>query len=330
MPIPKTEKIWHDGKFIEWDDAKVHVLSHVVSYGSAVFEGIRCYDTKQGPAIFRLRDHMQRLLNSAYIYRMEIPFTLDELCSANLDLVRVNKINECYIRPIVMRGYGEAGVDPKGCPIELYMACWDWGKYLGEEAQRSGVDVCVSSWNRPAPNTLPQMAKAAANYMNSQLIRMEARANGYVEGIALDVNGYVSEGSGENIFLVMDGTLVTPPLSNSALPGITRHSILTLCRELNIPVAEQIIPREMLYIAEEVFFCGTAVEITPIRSIDRIKIGIGSRGPVTKRIQDEFFAITGERSLTATIGSRQLMSPLALLWSFHDRPRLSTCAAPLT
>jgi len=192
-----------------------------------------------------------------------------------------------------MRGYGEAGVDPKGCPIEVYLACWNWGKYLGEEAHRSGVDVCISSWNRPAPNTLPQMAKAAANYMNSQLIRMEARANGYVEGIALDVHGHVSEGSGENIFLVMDGTLVTPPLSNSALPGITRHSILTICRDLNIPVAEQIIPREMLYIAEEVFFCGTAVEITPIRSIDRIKIGIGSRGPLTKRIQDEFFALTG-------------------------------------
>ena len=293
MPIPKTDKIWHNGKFIDWADANIHVLSHVVSYGSAVFEGIRCYDTKQGPAIFRLRDHMQRLLNSAYIYRMEVPFTLDELCNGNLDLVRTNKINACYIRPIVMRGYGEAGVDPKGCPIEVYMACWDWGKYLGEEAQRSGVDVGISSWNRPAPNTLPQMAKAAANYMNSQLIRMEAHANGYVEGIALDVNGYVSEGSGENIFLVMDGTLITPPLSNSALPGITRHSILTICRELGIPVAEQIIPREMLYIAEEVFFCGTAVEITPIRSIDRIKIGIGSRGPITKRIQDEFFALTG-------------------------------------
>jgi branched-chain amino acid aminotransferase len=291
MPIPKTEKIWHDGKFINWDDAKIHVLSHVVSYGSAVFEGIRCYDTEQGPGVFRLKEHMQRLLNSAYIYRMEVRHTLEDLCNANLELLRVNKIGACYIRPVILRGYGEAGVDPVGCPTEVYMACYPWGKYLGEEGLRNGVDVCVSSWNRPAPNTLPQMAKCAANYMNSQLIRMEARANGYVEGIALDTNGYVSEGSGENIFIVSGDTVITPPLSNSALPGITRHSIMTICKDLGIPVVEQIIPREMLYIASEVFFCGTAVEVTPIRSIDRVKIGIGSRGPITKRIQDEFFAL---------------------------------------
>jgi branched-chain amino acid aminotransferase len=234
---------------------------------------------------------MQRLLNSAYIYRMEVPYNLDDLCNANLELLRVNKIGACYIRPVVLRGYGEAGVDPIGCPIEVYMACYPWGKYLGEEGLRNGVDVCVSSWNRPAPNTLPQMAKCAANYMNSQLIRMEARANGYVEGIALDTNGYVSEGSGENIFIVSGDTVITPPLANSALPGITRHSIMTICKDLGIPVVEQIIPREMLYIASEVFFCGTAVEVTPIRSIDRVKIGIGSRGPITKRIQDEFFAL---------------------------------------
>jgi branched-chain amino acid aminotransferase len=291
MPFPKTEKIWHNGKFIQWDDAKIHVLSHVVSYGSAVFEGIRHYETPQGAAVFRLKDHMQRLRNSAYIYRIEVPFTVDALCDANLELLRVNKLPSGYSRPVVLRGYGEAGVDPHGCPIEVYMACHPWGKYLGEEALKAGVDVCVSSWNRPAPNTLPQMAKAAANYMNSQLIRMEARANGYVEGIALDTNGQVSEGSGENIFLIVDGTVITPPLSNSALPGITRHTVITLCRDLGIPVAEQIIPREMLYLADEVFFCGTAVEITPIRSIDRIKIGIGERGPITKRIQDEFFAL---------------------------------------
>jgi branched-chain amino acid aminotransferase len=291
MPIPKTEKIWHDGKFINWNDAKIHVLSHVVSYGSAVFEGIRCYETQQGPGIFRLKEHMQRLLNSAYIYRMEVSHSLDDLCNANLELLRVNKIGACYIRPVVLRGYGEAGVDPVGCPVEVYMACYPWGKYLGEEGLRNGVDVCVSSWNRPAPNTLPQMAKCAANYMNSQLIRLEARANGYVEGIALDTNGYVSEGSGENIFIVSGDTVITPPLSNSALPGITRNSIMTICRDLGIPVVEQIIPREMLYIASEVFFCGTAVEVTPIRSIDRVKIGIGSRGPITKRIQDEFFAL---------------------------------------
>jgi branched-chain amino acid aminotransferase len=292
MAFPKTEKIWHNGKFINWDDAKIHVLSHVVSYGSAVFEGIRCYSTPQGPAIFRLRDHTQRLFNSARIYRMEIPFTPDEIFQASLELIRVNKMGACYLRPVVMRGYGSAGVNPEGCPIEVYLACWEWEKYLGEEAQTIGVDVCVSSWNRPAPNTLPQMAKAAANYMNSQLIRLEAKVNGYAEGIALDVHGHVSEGSGENVFLVLDGSLITPPLANCALPGITRHTVMTICRELNIPVVEQIIPREMLYVASELFFAGTAVEITPIRSVDRVTIANGTRGPLTKRIQDEFFAIT--------------------------------------
>lgn len=296
MSLPKTEKIWCNGKFIPWDDAKIHVLSHVVSYGSAVFEGVRCYETVSGPAVFRLTEHMQRLVNSAHIYRMDVPFGVDALCQAVLDLVRVNKLNACYIRPIVLRGYEDVGVDPRTCPVDVYMACWDWGKYLGAEALRDGVDVCVSSWNRPAPNTLPQMAKAAANYMNSQLIKMEAKINGYAEGIALDVNGHVSEGSGENIFLVTNGTLITPPLANSALPGITRHTIMTLCKDLAIPVAEQVIPREMLYIADEVFFCGTAAEITPLRSVDRIKIGSGARGPITSRIQEEFFAIiTGKR-----------------------------------
>jgi branched-chain amino acid aminotransferase len=296
MNLPKTEKIWCNGKFIPWDDAKIHVLSHVVSYGSAVFEGLRCYHTEQGPAIFRLRDHMRRLLNSAHIYRMEVPFTLDALCQADLDLVRTNRLTACYIRPIVLRGYGDVGVDPRGCPVDVYLACWEWGTYLGEEAMRSGVDVCVSSWNRPAPNTLPQMAKAAANYMNSQLIRMEAKTNGYDEGLALDVNGYVSEGSGENVLVVINGVVSTPPLANSALPGITRDSILTLCRELDIPVAEQMIPREMLYVADEIFLSGTAAEITPIRSIDRIKIGSGTRGPITKRIQEEFFSITSGKT----------------------------------
>jgi branched-chain amino acid aminotransferase len=292
MAFPKTEKIWHNGKLINWDDAKIHVLSHVVSYGSAVFEGIRCYSTPQGPAIFRLREHTQRLFNSAHIYRMDIPFTPDEIFQGCLDLVRANKMGACYLRPVVLRGYGAAGVNPEGCPIEVYLACWEWEKYLGDDAQKTGVDVCVSTWNRPAPNTLPQMAKSAANYMNSQLIRLEAKVNGYAEGIALDVNGHVSEGSGENVFLVLDGTLITPPLANSPLPGITRNTVMTLCREMNIPVVEQIIPREMLYVANELFFCGTAVEITPIRSVDRINIGDGTRGPLTKRIQDEFFAIT--------------------------------------
>jgi branched-chain amino acid aminotransferase len=291
MTLPKTEKIWCNGKFIPWDEAKIHVLSHVVSYGSAVFEGLRCYETVNGPAVFRLTEHMQRLVNSAHIYRMEVAYSVDALCQAVLDLVRANKLNACYIRPIVLRGYEDVGVDPRTCPVDVYLACWDWGKYLGAEALREGVDVCVSSWNRPAPNTLPQMAKAAANYMNSQLIKMEAKINGYAEGIALDVNGYVSEGSGENIFVVTNGTLITPPLANSSLPGITRQTIMALCRDLSIPVAEQMIPREMLYVADEVFFTGTAAEITPLRSIDRIKVGSGARGPVTKRIQDEFFGI---------------------------------------
>ena len=291
MTLPKTENIWCNGKFIPWDEAKIHVLSHVVSYGSAVFEGLRCYETVNGPAVFRLTEHMQRLVNSAHIYRMEVAYSVDALCQAVLELVRVNKLNACYIRPIVLRGYEDVGVDPRTCPVDVYLACWDWGKYLGAEALREGVDVCVSSWNRPAPNTLPQMAKAAANYMNSQLIKMEAKINGYAEGIALDVNGHVSEGSGENIFVVTNGTLITPPLANSSLPGITRNTIMTLCRDLSIPVAEQVIPREMLYVADEVFFTGTAAEITPLRSIDRIKVGSGVRGPMTKRIQDEFFGI---------------------------------------
>ena len=292
MSLEKTEKIWHNGKFIDWHDARVHVLSHVIHYGSGVFEGIRSYQTEQGPAIFRLREHMQRLLNSAHVYRMDPGFSVDDLCKAALDLVQLNKVHACYIRPIVFRGYGDVGVDPMGCPIEVYMACWEWGKYLGQEALQGGVDVCVSSWNRPAPNTLPQMAKASANYMNSQLIRMEAKTNGYAEGIALDVNGYVSEGSGENIFVVMNGVASTPPLANSALPGITRQAVTTLCQDLGISVTEQMIPREMLYIAEEVFFTGTAAEITPVRSVDRVKVGCGARGPLTKRIQEEFFAIT--------------------------------------
>jgi len=315
MTIKKTEKIWHNGKFIAWDDAKVHVLSHVVSYGSGIFEGIRCYHTKQGPAIFRLREHMQRLINSCRIYRMELPYSVDELSAVALELVRANKMDACYVKPIVLRGYGEVGVNPLPCPIEIFMACWDWGKYLGPEALEQGVDVCVSSWNRMAPNTLPAMSKAAANYMNSQLIRMEAILNGYIEGIALDTNGYVSEGSGENIFLVHEGTVLTPPLANSILPGITRDAIMTLCRDLEIPLAERIIPREMLYVADEVFFVGTASEVTPIRSIDKSITGTGKRGPVTKRLQDEFFALAEGRkpdrhgwltpvSVPATAGAR--------------------------
>ena len=295
MPIPKTEKVWFNGKFIAWDDAKIHVLSHVIHYGSAVFEGIRCYESAQGPAIFRLREHMQRLLHSGHIYRMDSQFSLDELCNAAIELVRVNKMTACYIRPITLRGYGEAGVDPRACPIDTYMMCWEWGKYLGEEGLGKGIDVCVSSWNRPAPNTLPQMAKSAANYMNSQLIRMEAKTNGYEEGIGLDHNGHVAEGSGENIFVVHKDRVITPPLSDAGLSGITRDSVVAICTDLGITLVEQAIPREMLYIADEVFFSGTAAEVTPIRSVDRINVGAGARGPITKRIQEEFFAITSGR-----------------------------------
>ncbi|HKM90682.1 MAG TPA: branched-chain amino acid transaminase [Candidatus Acidoferrales bacterium] len=295
MALKKTEKIWHNGKLIPWDDAQIHVLSHVVNYASAVFEGIRCYSTPNGPAVFRLPEHMQRLLNSAKIYRMDPPYAQGEFCSASLDLIRANGMDACYIRPIVLRGYGDVNVNPFNCPIEVYMACWDWGKYLGAEALEQGVDVCISTWTRIAPNTLPAMSKAIGNYLNSQLIRMEAVVNGFTEGIALDVNGHVSEGSGENIFLYANGKLFTPPLANSVLPGITRDTLFTLAHDLGIPVAEQLIPREALYVADEVFLCGTASEVTPVRSIDRIIIGSGGRGPVTKRLQDEFFALVEGR-----------------------------------
>ena len=292
MPVQKTDKIWRNGKFIDWDDAQIHVLSHVVSYGSGVFEGIRCYDTKQGPAIFRLREHMQRLINSAKIYRMDLPYSLDDFCNVATEVVRVNKMNACYVKPIVIRGYGEVGVNPLNSPIDVYMACWHWGAYLGPDALSKGVDVGVSTWTRIAPNTLPAMAKAAANYMNSQLIRMEASFNGYAEGIALDSHGHVSEGSGMNIFLAHDGKLFTPPLATSILPGITRDAVTKIAVDLGIAVEEKVIPREMLYIADEVFFVGTAVEVTPIRSVDKIQVGKGVAGPITRKLQEEFFAIT--------------------------------------
>jgi branched-chain amino acid aminotransferase len=289
MALQKTEKIWHNGKLIRWEDATIHVMSHVVHYGSSVFEGVRCYQLPSGPAIFRAQEHMQRLLDSAKIYRIDLDYTRDELVSAMVELVKHNGVSPCYIRPVVLRGYGEAGVNPLNSPTEVYVINYPWGKYLGVEGE--GVDVCVSSWTRLAPNTLPAMAKSGANYMNSQLIKMEAIINGYVEGIALDANGYVSEGSGENLFVVRNGVLQTAPLGNSVLPGITRDSVLQLARELGIPVLETGIPREMLYIADEVFFTGTAAEVTPIRSVDKISVGEGATGPVTKAIQKEFYAI---------------------------------------
>lgn len=291
-----TEKIWHNGRFIGWDEAKIHVLSHVVSYGSSVFEGVRCYETQNGPAIFRLREHTRRLLDSARIYRVPVDFSLELLVEAQIELVRVNKLRSCYIRPIILRGYGGVGVLPVNNPTEVYLACWEWGKYLGEDAMAQGVDVCISSWNRIAPNTLPTLAKAGANYMNSQLIRMEAHHNGYAEGIALDSEGRVSEGSGENIFVIRDGKIHTPPLGSSVLPGITRDTVVTIAQDLGLPIVETVIPREMLYIADEVFFTGTAAEVTPIRSVDRIQIGAGHRGPITEKIQRAFFELVEGKS----------------------------------
>ncbi|HZR56567.1 MAG TPA: branched-chain amino acid transaminase [Terriglobales bacterium] len=289
MALQKTEKIWHNGKLIRWEDATIHVMSHVVHYGSSVFEGVRCYQLPSGPAIFRAPEHMQRLLDSAKIYRIDVDYTREELIAAMVEVVKNNGISPCYLRPIILRGYGEAGVNPFNSPTEVYVINYPWGKYLGVEGE--GVDVCVSSWTRLAPNTLPAMAKSGANYMNSQLIKMEAIINGYVEGIALDANGYVSEGSGENLFVVRNGVLQTAPLGNSVLPGITRDSVLQLARDLGIPVLEAGIPREMLYISDEVFFTGTAAEVTPIRSVDKISVGNGVMGPVTKAIQKEFYAI---------------------------------------
>lgn len=288
-------KVWKNGEFIDWNDAKIHVMAHVVNYGSSVFEGIRCYETSQGPAIFRLPEHMQRLVNSAKIYRMDTKFSRDEFCSAAVELVRSSELEHCYLRPIILRGLSDEkpsfGVNPFPAPIDAYIATWQWGKYLGEEALESGIDVCVSSWTRITTNSMPAMAKAGANYMNSQLIKMEAILGGFSEGIALDDRGFVSEGSGENIFLVNNGKLITPPLGASVLPGITRDSVVQIARELGIEVIETNIQRAALYLADEVFFTGTAAEITPIRSIDRITVGEGRRGPITKQLQDEFFKI---------------------------------------
>jgi|KBSSwiStaDraftv2_1062776.scaffolds.fasta_scaffold39874_3 branched-chain amino acid aminotransferase len=292
--------VWHDGKFINWNDARVHVMSHVLHYGSSVFEGIRCYSTKQGPAIFRLREHIQRFLNSAKIYRMDHPWSMDELCAASVELVQRSGMDQCYLRPILFRSLDEGhpafGVNPFPNPLACYIGAWDWGKYLGDEAIEQGVDVCVSTWNRLTPNSMPAMAKSGANYMNSQLIKMEALLNGFAEGIALDDRGYVSEGSGENIFVVSGDVVLTPPLSSSILPGITRDSVIQICQQLGISVKERTIQRAALYVADEIFFSGTAAEITPIRSVDRITVGQGGRGPITRQIQKLFFEITkGER-----------------------------------
>jgi branched-chain amino acid aminotransferase len=291
MSFPKSDTIWMNGKLVPWDDARIHVGSHVIHYGSAVFEGIRCYATPEGPAVFRLDAHLERLYDSAKVYRMDVPYTREQFSRAVAETIVANRMDACYIRPVVYRGYGQLGVNPLPCPVDVLIMVWDWGKYLGSDSLEKGVDVCVSSWTRIAPNTLPAMAKTAANYMNSQLIKMEAVKGGYAEGIALDVEGYVSEGSGENLFLVKRGTLITPPLVSSVLPGITRDTVITLARRLGIPVVEERVPREMLYLADELFFTGTAAEITPIRSVDKITVGRGARGPLTETLQRAFFDV---------------------------------------
>ncbi len=296
MPFNKVEYIWMNGKMVKWDDAKIHVLSHVVHYGSSLFEGERCYKTARGPACFRHLDHINRLWNSCKIYRMEIPFSKDEVSEAIFELIRINKLEACYIRPVVYRGYDSLGVDPTNCPIDISIAVWPWGKYLGPDALEKGVKACVSTWTRNAPNTTPMMAKSGSNYASGQLIKMEALERGCAEGIGLDVNGCVSEGSAMNVFLVINGELLTPSFGNSILPGITRLSVIKLAEEMGLKVAETSIPREMLYIADEVFFSGTAAEVSPVAEIDGIKIGSGKRGPITERLQSRLFDILEGRA----------------------------------
>jgi branched-chain amino acid aminotransferase len=295
MAFPGTGKIWMNGTLVDWRDAKIHIASHVIHYGSAVFEGARCYATPKGSACFRLDAHMRRLLDSEKIYRMEYPLDLSGWQNAVLETIRANGLKACYIRPIVYRGYETLGVNPLQNPVDAAIILWAWGSYLGQDALEQGVDVKISSWSRMAPNTLPALAKSSANYANSALTKMEAVLDGYSEGLALDVYGNVSEGSGQNVFIVRDGAIQTPPLASSVLAGITRDSVMTLARDLGFPVTETVLPREAIAIADEAFFVGTAAEVTPIRSIDRIQIGDGRRGPITEAVQRAFFdVINGE------------------------------------
>jgi branched-chain amino acid aminotransferase len=291
MAFDRTAKVWINGKIVDWTDATIHIASHVIHYGSAVFEGARCYKTPGGSAFFRLDAHIRRLYDSARIYRMDYELDRETVTRGVIDVVQANALDACYIRPIIYRGYNELGVNPLTCPVDAAILVWHWGAYLGPEALEKGVDVCVSSWTRMAPNTLPAMAKSAANYMNSQLIKMEAIKGGYAEGIGLSADGQVAEGGGENLFFVRKGTLVTPPLASAGLSGITRDSVLRLAKRLGLPVVQEPIPREMLYLADELFFTGTAAEITPIRSVDKITIGKGKRGPITEALQKAFFDV---------------------------------------
>ncbi len=291
MPIRESKYIWFNGEMVPWEKATVHVMTHALHYGSSVFEGIRAYETPQGAAIFRLREHIRRLFDSCRIYRMDPPFTPEQVFEACRAVVRENGLQNAYIRPLVWRGYGEMGLNPLRSPVEVMVAAMEWGAYLGAEGLENGVDVHVSSWQRVAPNTLPAMAKAGGNYLSSQLIVMEAVRNGYAEGIALDVHGWLSEGSGENLFLIRDGIIYTPPVTAALLPGITRDAVITLAQQLGYEVREQNLPREMLYLADELFFTGTAAEVTPIRSVDKLPVGSGKRGPITTAIQKAFFGL---------------------------------------
>jgi len=291
MPITATKYIWFNGEMVPWESATVHVMTHALHYGSSVFEGVRCYDTPSGPAFFRLTPHIRRLFDSARIYRMDLGYEPEELREACRAVVSENGLTNAYLRPLVWRGFGEIGVSGLRNPVEVMIAGFPFGAYLGAEGLENGIDVMVSSWTRPAPNTLPSMAKAGGNYLSSQLINMEAERNGYAEGIALDVNGNLSEGAGENLFVVRDGVIYTPPLTAALLPGVTRDAVMTLARDLGYDVREQALPREMLYLADELFFTGTAAEVTPIRSVDRTTIGCGKRGPVTAAVQEAFFAL---------------------------------------
>lgn len=292
---PEVRWIWMNGRLVEFEKATVHVLTHALNYGSAVFEGIRAYDTTKGAAVFRLPEHVERLYKSAKIYRMELPIAAPEMAAAVLDVIRANEFGACYIRPLVYRGFGPMGVNPLHSPVDMAISCWPWGRYLGEESIEHGVEACVSSWRRAAPSTFPMTAKATGNYLNAQLIKMEALANGYAEGIALDIHGNVSEGSGENLFLVQNGALITPDVASSLLSGITRDAVIRLAREAGFEVREERVPRGLLYTCDELFFTGTAAEITPVRSVDRIPVGNGRPGEVTRRILADFQqVITGQ------------------------------------
>ena len=295
MAEGRTSHVWRDGEFVKWEDATIHVMSHALHYGAGMFEGIRCYETPSGPAVFRLPDHIRRLVEGCRLYRVPLKYSAEQLVQATVDTVAANELRQCYLRPLVIRTGEQMGINPIGVKVETFIIAWNWGTYLGKDALEAGVDVCVSSWRRAAPDTVPMMAKASGNYQQSQLAKLEAKMNKYAEGIMLDVQGYVAEGSGENLFLVRDGVVYTSPIASAILGGITRNSVMTIARDLGYEVREQVLPREMLYMSDEIFFTGTAVEVTPIRSVDQIPVGAGKPGPMTRAIQEQYMGIVQGR-----------------------------------